>query len=126
MGCDDAIGATGVQFVEDGLGDGAAGRRLGAGTELVDEHERALVGHLQHGFHVREEGAVGGQVVLEGLVVSDGDHDAVEHGEFRSLRGGDEHTPLEHILKQSHGLQAHALAAGVGAGNKKDVLFGGK
>ena len=74
--------------------------------------------------HVGEEGAVGAQVVLEVLVVADAHGDALEDREFGALGRGDEHAPLEHVLQQSHGLEADGLAAGVGAGDEQDALAG--
>ena len=126
VGGDDAVGAAGIQLVEDGLGYGAAGRGFGTGTKLVYEDEGPGIGHFQHPFHIGEEGAVGGQVVFQGLVISYGDHNAVKDRKFGGLGGGDEHPPLEHILQQTHGLEAHALAAGVGAGDEEDALLRGK
>ena len=126
VGGNDAVGAAGVQLVEDGLGDSAAGSGLRTRAKLVNEDERASIGHLQHGLHVGEEGAVGGEVVLQRLVVSNRHHDAVENGQLRGLGRRDEHAPLEHVLQQTHRLEAHALAAGVGAGDEEDALFGGE
>ena len=112
-----------VELGEDRLGNGAAGRRLRAGAEFVDEHERVLVSVGEHIAHVREEGTVGTQVVLEVLVVADAHGNAVEDRKLGALGCGDEHAPLEHILEQSDRLQADGLAAGVGAGNQQDALL---
>ena len=78
MGGDDAVGAAAVELGEDRLGDGAARRRLRARAEFVDQHEGLVVRFREHLLHVREEGTVGGEVVVDGLVVPDGDHNAVE------------------------------------------------
>ena len=123
---DDAPHAAAVDLGEDRLGDGAAGRGLRAGAEFVNEHERALVGFGEQLAHVREEGAVGAQVVLEVLVVADAHDDAVEDRELGALGGGNEHAPLEHVLEESDRLQADGLAAGVGAGDEQDALLRGQ
>ena len=123
---DDAVGTAVVQLVQDGFGYGAAGRGLRSGPELVYEDERAGIGHGEHRLHIRKEGAVGGEVVLQGLVVPDGHHNSVKNRKFRGFRGGDEHSPLEHILKEAHRLQAHTLAAGIGTGDQEDALLRGE
>ena len=126
MGRDDAVDAALVELAEDGFGDGAAGRRLRAGPEFVDEHEGLAVRTGEHVLHVGEEGTVGAEVVVDGLVVSDAEQDAVEDRHFRGLRGRDEHAPLEHILQQPRRLEADGLAAGVGSRDEQDALARGK
>ena len=112
-----------VELRQDSLGYGATGCRLCPGPELVDQDEGFAVGFLEHRFHVLEEGTVGGQVVLQVLVVAYADHDPVEDGKFRSLGRRDGHAPLEHVLEQPCRLQADGLAPGVGAGDQEYAFF---
>ena len=119
---DHAIDAPAVEFREDGLGDRAAGRRLRAGTELVDEHEGLFVRVGEQVPHVGEEGTVGAEVVFQVLVVPDAHRDPVEDGKFRAFGCGDEHAPLEHVLQQARRLEADGLAARVRPGNEQDAL----
>ncbi len=104
---DHAVGAHLVEAREHGFGDGAAGCRLGAAAEFVDQHERRGGGVREDLPHVLKVGAVGTQVVLQRLVVADVDEDAVEDQHLAHFGRGDEHTPLEHILEQTYGLEAH-------------------
>ena len=85
VGGDDSVCAALVQVAQDRFGNGASGCRLGTRTELVDEDEGLVVGLCEHLLHVLEERTVCTEVVLDGLVVSDVDHDAVEDHEFGSL-----------------------------------------
>ena len=80
---DYSVGAAVVKFVENGFGNGAARSGLRSAAEFVYEDKCLGIGHLKHGLHVREEGTVGGEVVFQGLVVSDGHHNPVEYRQFR-------------------------------------------
>ena len=126
MGGDYAISPEGVQFMENSLCYGAAGCRLRSSAEFIYQNQRFGICRRQHGLHISEEGAIGGEVILKGLVISNRHHNAVKDRQFRCLRRGDEHSPLEHILQQAGGFEADALSAGVGAGDKEDALCGGK
>ena len=112
-----------VYFAEYRLGYRAAGGRFGAGTEFVYQHQGLFIGAAQHIAHLREEGTVGAEVVLDVLVVSYAHHYPVEDRELRGLGCGDEHTPLEHILEQAGGLQADRLAPGVRSGYEEYALL---
>ena len=101
---DDGVDAAAVQLAEDSLGDGPAGGGLRPGAELVDEYQGVLVGGRKHVLHVRQEGTVCREVVVDRLVVADTDHYALEDRKLGSLGRGDEHAPLEHILKQARSL----------------------
>ena len=111
MGGDDSICSSVVELAQDGLGDGSARRRFGSRTELVDKDECLAVRLRQHVLHVVKERAVGTQVVVDGLVVSDVDHYAVEDHEFRRLRCRNEHAPLEHVLEQADCLEADRFSS---------------
>ena len=79
---------------------------FGSGTEFVYQHQSLGVRFREHFFHGREEGAVGTEVVVDGLPVTDVGHDAVENDHLGGFGGRDEHTPLEHVLKEAYRLQA--------------------
>ena len=107
--------STFAQLVEHRLGDGSSDLRLCAGTELVDEDERAVTGLLHHHLHVHQVGGVGGEVVLQALLVADVDHHVVEDAGLRAVADRDGESALQHILQQAYRLQAHRLTAGVGS-----------
>ncbi len=65
---------------------------------------------------------VGAQVVFDALLVADVDEDAAEDAGARVFADGDGQSALHHVLDEAHGLQAHRLASGVGAGDDEDAL----
>ena len=121
MGGHHAEGAFGVECFKERFGNGAAAAGFGAAAQLVEEKEGALVGFSKQRFHVLQVRGVGGEVVVDALLVADVDGDGAEE---TALRGGTQrnrHAALEHILYQSHCLEQHRFAAGVGAGNDEDA-----
>ena len=124
VGGDHPVHSAAVQFGEYGFCDSASCRRLGSRTELIYQNERARICEGEHLPHIGEEGGIGAEVVLEGLVIPYAHGYPFEYGQFRGLGGGYQHPPLEHILKQAYGLQADGFSAGVGAGYKQYVLGG--
>ena len=81
---------------------------------------------LQHVFHRLEEGTVCTEIIVNGLSVSDIGHYAVEDHHLGCLGSRDEHTPLKHVLKQSHCLQTHGFASGIRTGNEQNVFLWGQ
>ena len=112
-----------VQFGKYCLGDCTSGSRLCSRPEFVYEDEGAAVGLGEHLLHVRKERTVGTQVILYGLVVPDAHHDPVKDHHFRCLGSRNGHSPLEHILKKSHCLQAYRLASGIRPGDEEYVFL---
>ena len=80
----------------------------------------------EHGLHVGQKRTICTEVVIDGLIVADTYHDAVEYRKFGCFGCRDEHAPLEHILQQAHCLQADRLSSGVRTGNQQDVLARGQ
>ena len=76
----------------------------------------------EHGLHVGQKRTICTEVVIDGLIVADTYHDAVEYRKLGSFGCRDEHAPLEHILQKTHGLQTYRLTSGVRTGNQQDVL----
>ena len=66
-------------------------------------------------------GGVGGEVVLETLLVADVDEDVVEDTGAGVFAGGDGKSALEHVLEQADGFETDGLAAGVGAGDEEQA-----
>ena len=126
MGGDDSVAAPAVEFREYGLGYGSAGCRFGSGTEFIYQHQGLRIRLLEHAAHLVQEGAVGAQVVVYALSVAYVHHYPVENRQLRTLRGRDEHAPLEHVLQQTYGLEAYGLASGIGPGDEEYVLGGGE
>ena len=122
MGSHHAEGAFGVECFKERFGDGAAAAGFGAAAQLVEEKEGVLVGVAEEGLHVLQVGGVGGEVVVDALLVADVDGDGAEEA---ALRGGAQryrHAALQHVLDESHCFEQHRFAAGVGAGNDQYPL----
>ena len=86
------------------------------------EEEGVFLGLGKQGFHVLQVRGVGGEVVVDALLVADVDEDAAEEA---ALGGGAQwhgHAALQHVLYQSYGFETDGLAAGVGAGDDEDSL----
>ena len=101
------------KLVEHSLCHSAANLRLGARAKLVDEQQRAFARLSHHVLHVQQVRRVGREVVLYALLVADVDHYVAEDAHLRSFAHGDGQSALQHVLQQTHRLQAHRLAAGV-------------
>ena len=123
---DDAPGSVGKKFPQYTLGYGSADVGLGSGAKLVDEYQCGWIGLLQHVLHIEQVGGVGGQVVLETLLIADVYHDVLEHTHARAFVYGDAQTTLHHILQESGGLEADGLSAGIGARDDEYAVVGGE
>ena len=123
MSGDHSIYSTFVELAQYGLCNGSSGSRLGTASELIDKHKRTRICCSQHCLHIHKERTVRTQVVVDGLVISYAHHYPVEHGKLRGFRSRYEHSPLEHILKQSYSLQAYGFSSCVRTGYEQNVLL---
>ena len=73
------------QLLEHRLGERRAVVGIGAGAELVEEHERALVHLLEHLAELLDEGGERREVLGHALVVADDGEDLREDGQARAL-----------------------------------------
>ena len=112
-----------VQLLEDGLGDGPANLRFGATAHLVDEDERLLAATREEKFHVLQVAAVGTQVVLDALLVTDVDKDVIEQPHVGIVAQSGQQATLHHVLHHAHGLETHRLAAGIWARDDQDAVL---
>ena len=105
----------GAEVTEQGLGQGGALLRVGAGAQFVNEHQGVGGCLVQDGAEVLDVGAESGQGLLDALLVADVGKDAVEQGKLGGL-GGDVQAGVGHQGQQAGGLQSYGFAPGVGAG----------
>ncbi len=86
-------------------------------------YDGVTIGSLHHILHVQEVGRVGTQVVLQTLFVTDVYHDVLEDTRLGTLAHRDAQSALQHILKQSYGLQTYRLTSGVRTRDDEDALL---
>ena len=124
MGGDDAPSSALAELSEHGFGYCAAYLGLGACAKLVDEQEGAPVGIAYHRLHVEKVRRVGGEVVLYALLVAYVNHDVPERAAGTAVANGNRESALQHVLQQSHSLEADGLTASIGTRDDKDYSPG--
>ena len=112
-----------IELFEYRLSDSTANLRLGAATHLIDEDERLLASLGQEQFHILQVAAVGAQVVLDALLVTDVDENIAEQSHVGIVTQRGQQAALHHVLHHTHRLEAHRLAAGIGPRNDQDAVF---
>ena len=123
--------------LQDRLREGGALVGIGAGAELVDQHQGALVGALHHCLEVVEVAGVGAQAGLDALLVPDVAQQRVDPREpgrlsprsaagARRPTGRHEEPARRHHRRQPEGLEEHRLAAGVRSGHHQQAVLRGQ
>ena len=107
--------------LDDGDGQSRALHRVRARPQLVKEDEALTVRLLQDMHDVHHVGGEGAEALLDALLVADVRQHPAEHGDGAAAVRGDVEAALGHEGQQAQGLQAHGLAAGVGAGDDQGV-----
>ena len=79
VGGNDTVCLLLAETVEHSFGYGSAYARFGACAKLVDENDGITVGSFQHVLHVEQVRGVGGEVVLQTLLIAYVYHDVAEH-----------------------------------------------
>ena len=91
--------------------------RVRARAQLVQDHQRVLVGFLQDLDDIGDVPGEGGEGLFDGLLVADVCIDGCETGQFRAGLGRDVQAALCHGGQQADRLERNCLAACVGAGD---------
>ena len=107
-----------LEVAQDRAGQGRPFLRVGAGAQLVHQHQRPPGGLTHDAQQVGDVGAERGKRFLDALLVADVGVDAVEPGEAGFI-GGDVQTSMGHHRQQAHRLQRHGFAPGVGPGDEQ-------
>ena len=115
MGSCHGDGIAGMKLLQYAHCKGRAFYRVGACSQLVQQHQRPVVSALQYAYYVRHMGGEGGEGLLYRLLVAYVCIYAVEYGYLASNVRRYEHAALGHEHKQSHSLQRYRLAARVWA-----------
>ena len=96
--------ATAPQLLDDGLRQGGALHRVGAGAQLVQEDEAAVARHLEDVDDVHHVGGEGGKGLLNALLVADVRQDMAEHRHPAALPRGNHQAAHGHEGQQADGL----------------------
>ena len=88
------------------LGNCTTDIRLRAATELINEDEAAVIGILHHVLHVEQMAGVGGEVIINALLIADVYENAFEYARMAVGAHGYGNSALEHVLQQSYRLEA--------------------
>ena len=98
-------------------------RRIGTGTELIDEGQRAVSGVLKDAadpFHMSRES---GKALLNALLVTDVHEIFPEITDNAAFMGRDQKTMLCHGVEQTGRLDGYRFAAGVWACDDQGIVF---
>jgi hypothetical protein len=110
-------GTRGQQALEDGHRERGPLGWIGAGSDLIEEHEAARIGGADEAHDVHEVAREGRQRLGDALLVADvGHHPAVDR-QPRPVRGRDAKPGLVHEDEEAKRLERHGLAAGVRTGD---------
>ena len=96
---------------------------IGAGAQLVQQHQRTAAGDLQNmtdALHMTGEGR---KALLNALLVADVHKVLVKMADGAALVRGNQKAVLRHGVEQPGGFQRHSLAAGVRTGDDQRVVF---
>ena len=122
MSGDDSPAPAGKQRVQDRPRERRTLFGIGAAARLVDEHQRARRGAFQNLFDMHDMRRERGEVLFDGLAVSDVAPHAVEYGKARSLRRGHEQTARRHQAEQPAHFERDRLAARIRARNEQEFI----
>ena len=108
-------------MLDDGDGERRALGRVGAGAELIEEDERAVVALIEDADDIRHVRGEGGEALLDALLIADVCHDLLEHGQARAVRCRNVQAALRHHGEQADRLERDGFAAGIRAGDDEGV-----
>ena len=111
-----------TEVSQNGLSQGRAFLRVGAGAQFVNQHQGIGGDLLQNRPQVLDVRAEGGQGLLDALLVADVGVDTVQQGEF-GLFGGYVQPGMGHQRQQADRFEGYRLAPGVGAGDDHYPVF---
>src|SRR5690606_15968901 len=102
-----------MEYFQYRFGNRSAKKRIGARTEFINEHHGFSVGMLGEMLHFSEVSAVGTQIALDGLVITNIGEYLSEYTHARYRIGGDGQTCLNHQLQQSDRFHTNRFSTGV-------------
>ena len=114
---------TAAQLLNDGNSQCGTLGRVGAGTQLVQQHKGVRHGKLQNAgdlFHVAGEG---GKALLNALFIADIYQKFIKHTDLTALVCRDQKAALCHSAQQTGGFQSDRFTASVRTCDDKGIVF---
>ena len=121
MGGSGDLGAGTAGLLDDGNGQRRALHRVGARAQLVEENQAVAVRLLQNAHDIDHMCRKSGQTLFDALLVANVRQHFFIAGDLALVRHGNVQTALGHDRQQSQRLEAHGLAAGIGAGDDQGI-----
>ncbi len=118
-----AVSLLKVQLIQYCLGYRSSQHGLGTGAKFIDQQEREFIAVPEKIFHIKEVGTVGAQIVFDRLFVTDIDKNTLKNSGFASFLQRNQQSVLQHVLNQSHTLQAYRFAARIGSRYQENVVL---
>ena len=110
-----------AQFLEYRRRESRALDGVGAGTQLVNQTERASIRELKNLDNIRHVSREGRQTLLDALFVADVDKHPAENAQLAVIRAGYEQSAHSHKREQPEGLEGNGLAARIRACDHKGI-----
>ena len=103
--------------------DGSTYLGFGTASHLIDKDKRFIATLRQEQFHVLQVAAIGTQVVLDALLVTDVDKDISKDAHVGIVTQRGQQAALHHKLHNAHRLETHRLTAGIRSRNDQNTVL---
>ena len=117
-------GAAALEVLEDRLGERRSLVGVGAGSQLVQEHQRAVVHLGQDLLHLLHEGRERREVLRHALIVADHGEEPREDGEPASFLHRQVTAGLGQQRQEAEGLERHCFSARIRTGDHEERQLG--
>lgn len=109
------------ELLDDGDRQCGALHRVGAGTQLIQQYQRAVPCYLQNGDNVGHVRREGGQTLFDALFIADVGQHFVKHRQAAAVRSRNHQAAHHHQSEQAHCLEQDCLTTGIGACDHQGV-----
>ena len=112
-----------AEAFKDGSGQRCALGGVGAGAQLVQQHQRSVVSDGQQLDYIPNMSRKGRKTLLDALFIADIDQHMVKNRYLAALGGGDHHAAGRHQAEQADRFERDRLTAGIGAGHDQHTVI---